>query len=134
MWDLLVPDSKAHLIALSILCQGYLAAHGAKDILKGWDEVWNKLSENIRDEKNPYQLVEDKRKNTEAKRWWKGALGADQAKILKELNATAIGKNAEKEKVQALIDAIYNKDGDTLPNGALVAERYTALKSIIMGR
>jgi len=126
-------SSNSYLTALSILCQGYLAAHGAKYILKGWDEVWNKLSEKIRDDKNPYQLVEDKRKNTEAKRWWKGALGADQAEILKELNATPIGKNAEKEKVQALIDTIYNEDGDTLPNGELVAETYTALESILMG-
>lgn len=42
-------NPKPHLLALSILCQGYLAAHGGK-VLKGWKdlpaELKNKVSKN----------------------------------------------------------------------------------------
>ncbi len=103
LWYLLVPDSKTHLTALSILCQGYLAAHGVKESLNGWDEVWNKLPDELKDKENLYQLVKEKINDTEELNWWTDAIDTEEAeKQLKEKGANGA--------VEALLDAINKKN------------------------
>lgn len=115
-----------HLIALSILCQGYLASHGGAG-LDGWDKVPDEL-------KNKVQ-TEDNKNKTKGKSWWTSALGNDESKIQNELNAVPDDPKINKHDIIKLITAIYT-NGDTLPNGKdgnLVAKAYSALKSILKG-
>lgn len=103
-------NSKPHLIALSILCQGYLAAHGGNGL-----DGWKNLPENLR------KIVQSKgnKKKTEERSWWKSALGDNyNAKDLnKELETVDKEKNQESIKsINCLIDIIKdgkvnNKDG-----------------------
>lgn len=125
LWDLLIPDSKNHLIALSILCQGYLAAHGGE----GLGEEWKKL---IETNSNLKQTVEAKKGDTLNKdEWWKKVLGEDDTQIQGELDSV---QNSWKKKVQDLINGIYKKNGNMPSNGTLVADAYSALKSILQGK
>lgn len=109
-----------HLIALSILCQGYLAAHGQTKELTGWEKVPDEFKEKVK----------SKADNTEKKSWWTSALGNDEFKIQDELKAVPDDKDNKKKDVQDLITAIYT-NGDALPDGNLVAKAYSALKSIL---
>lgn len=111
------PDTLPHLIALSILCQGYLAAHEQIDVPK---ELKGK--------------VKSKAGETKKKDWWTSALGTNnQSTIEDELKAVPDDEDIKKENVRKLITAIYT-NGDPMPNGNLVAEAYSALKSILQGK
>jgi hypothetical protein len=129
-FDYLERTGTPHLIALSILCQGYLAAHGTKDSLNGWEDVWNKLGKAIKDHRKKYKLVASKMSITETKDWWRKAIGAKQNNIMNELSTIAMDKSDEKTKIKSLIEIIYKSDGPALPKGTLVADAYTALVSI----
>lgn len=123
-----------HLIALSILCQGYLAAHGDDDSIK---ELSEELKKEVQDLIKLKNKVQSKAGNTEKKIWWTGVFGDDdkkgaEGKILNELKTISTDNDKEKGKIESLIKKIY-KNGNTLPNGTLVANAYSALKSILKG-
>lgn len=94
---------KPHIIALSILCQGYLAAHGKKDSLRGWEDVCNNLPHNLKGEN--FQLKT--KSKTEEKDWWEPALEADfnGEKLVKELKTM----DKDKKAIECLIKIIKNK-------------------------
>lgn len=121
------PDTLPHLIALSILCQGYLAAHEGEGLV-GWDKVppdiKRKVAEKIKDP--------DPTKNPTKKQWWNSALGDDKSKIQDELNAVP-DKDESKSSVQKLITAIYTGDDDTPIAVEFVRKAYSALKLILQG-
>lgn len=74
----LLKKAKPHLIALYILCEGYLAAHD--EGLSGWNDNLKNLLK-----------IEGAKDKTEKKDWWKPALGDDlQGKeIESELNVVS---------------------------------------------
>lgn len=114
-----------HLIALSILCQGYLAAHGGAG-LDGWDRV----TQDIKSKAVEKLKISDDKKNPTKKEWWKSALGKDdQSKTEEELKGI-LEKDDEKGNLRKLTTAIYT-NGVSLPNGTLVADAYEALKGIL---
>lgn len=125
--------SYSHLIALSILCQGYLAAHGDDDsINKLSDELKRGVQDLIKglpDGLKKTVQTEDNKNKTKGKSWWTSALGDDDSKIQGELEAVQNGEEY-KTKVQNLITAIYT-NSDPMPDGNLVAKAYSALKSIL---
>lgn len=98
------PDkkSKPHLIALSILCQGYLAAN--EEHLEDKDKII-KLPEGI-------TISEVKKENTRISDWWEPALGDNyNAKDLnKELET--VDKNKKKNGIEDLIKIITENNGD----------------------
>lgn len=70
LWNLLIPDSTPNLIALAILCQGYIAAHAELSDTKidirralermGWDRVPPELQ----------KKVKEKQKDVMEASWW----------------------------------------------------------------
>lgn len=78
-----------HLIALSILCQGYLVAHGETESLKGWDDKLKNM------------LINGALEKTEDKAWWMETINIEEAE--KELGDKGNGK------VKALLNA-FNKE------------------------
>lgn len=116
-----------HLIALSIICQGYLAAHGRKDILSGWDDVWKKLPNDLKDV--GFQLKT--KSKTEEKGWWKPALGTnlDGKSLIEELEAldkAAEFKTLKENNDKSVLDALVSEDKRKLMN--LVPKIYKFLK------
>lgn len=125
LWKLLAVSHKSHVIALSILCQGYLAAHGGEGLGEEWKKVWEKLPDNLKDNKNPYQLIEEKRNTTKDKNiFWKKVIG-DKKNVEDELKGLD-----KKDELNSLLNAIYG--ADELSVGT-VTEAYIALKSILKG-
>lgn len=102
----LKPKRKEHLIALAILCQSYLAAHGLLDSLKG----------------KGIKIDSDKVKLTESPDWWKPALGDDNgAELKKEL--LIFGKTDE--EANKLIQDIKGENVETV---------YETLRGILAGK
>jgi hypothetical protein len=67
------PSNNTCLIAFSILCQGYLAAHGGN----GLDQAWERLPKNCR------ERVEFKKAETEQPSWWSCI---DSAQLIDEID------------------------------------------------
>ncbi len=113
-WSLLQPEPiKTHLIALSILCQGYLAANAPKKIrlLK--------------------EVAVTNKKLTLQKDWWKPALGDDykEDKLDKELET--ITKNIEDIK---LIEEIRNKKSQYFDDGNNLKSEYIKIFTEIVNK
>jgi len=87
-WGILAPLRNSYLIALAILCQGYLAAH------KGTD-LYNKLPEKIRDK------VKEKANTTEQLSWWEIITKSDD--INKEIEALSEDEEGTKTKIHQLV-------------------------------
>lgn len=122
-WELLYERHYNHLIALAILCQGYLAAHGGDGLGEEWKKVWEKLPDDLKDKKKPYQLVEEKRNKTKDKNdFWKNV--SSRKNIEDELDGNG------KATLKPLLDAVYGKESLSVEivNGA-----YIALKQILKG-
>jgi hypothetical protein len=101
VWKVLYP-SNTHLVALSILCHGYLAAHGETANLNGWKEVWEDLPKNVKDDK--CQLTKEKRDMTEERKWWYPALGKEyKSKYLKNELET-VGEEKKDYKIIKIIE------------------------------
>jgi len=111
-----------HLIALSILCQGYLAAHGGAG-LDGWDKVHQDIKDKAAEKLND----SDDKKNPSKKAWWKTVLEG-RKNIEDELDE----EQKKDGKIITLLDAIYN-NGD-LSKVDTVKEAYIDLKSILQGK
>ena len=93
-WETLYPRSDSNLRALSILCQGYLAAHGGKS-LGGWASLPALARENV------LRLKE----KTEEASWW-DVLTADH--VDKDLLAELENHSIELAPVTSLINDIKN--------------------------
>ena len=110
---------KDQVIALLILCQGYLAAHGVINVLTGWEEAWKRLPGNVKDETNPYQLEKSKRIETEKKEWWNPVLG--DARITNELLKQVKALNKDPLTLGNLLKAISEMAADNLDYGQISA-------------
>lgn len=111
LWDQIQkksPDTLTNLIALSILCQGYLAAHGGMG-LDGWDKLPNELKEKA---KHGWEKLE--------KYWW-NAINKEQAE--KEL-----ANRDEDKKIKNLLGQITKSAVDV---DAVVAA-YPVIKKILI--
>lgn len=112
----------SYLIALSILCQGYLAAHGGEGLGEEWKQVWEKLPDDLKDKNNPYRLIEEKRNKTKDKDdFWKNVI-RDRKNIEAELDEN--GKTA----LKPILDAVY---GESSLSVKTVKGAYITLKSIL---
>ena len=117
---------KPHLIALSILCQGYLAAHGGNG-LKGWDGLLDDLK---RAAKSNWPKVK--------KDWWIPAFGTEtdfkNTGVGKDL--MAMGKDCEKDKgaIKALFNAIQESNGKDFADTYKVTKAYGCIKEILKGK
>lgn len=119
-WDLLY-GSINHLIALSILCQGFLAAHGEKGFKILDDQLQQKAEKN--------------KGTTELRSWWDPALkdiingtGIKDSEILAELEMTGRDYGI----VKKLIESIRDYNNQYFVNGKLKTnkkqvERFTVL-------
>jgi hypothetical protein len=133
---LLTVFGRPHLIALLILCQGYLAAHGTISVLRDWKKLWENVPEDVKDKDNPHQLVRQKRDQTERKDWWKPALGADyKGSELKEELSISEG---DKEDIGSLLQEIqFLTEGDNHEGSkvkeftAKVSQAFTSMKGLI---
>lgn len=111
-----------YLIALSILCQGYLAAHGGEGLEDEWKKVWEKLPDDLKDKQNPYQLIEEKRNSTKDKNdFWKNVID-DRKKVEDELSED------DGEKLTPFLNVLYGKGELSMD---IVKNAYIALKSIL---
>ena len=134
-FDYLARKIPSHLIALSILCQGFLAAHGKKDNLHEWVSVWENLSNDLKD--GDYQL--GTKSKTEGRGWWEPALGNNYRgeklenelldskksdKIINELTAFI-----RENKNEMLITDIQQRENFT----NLVNEAYKNITEILKG-
>lgn len=101
-FDRLVRKGTPHLIALSILCQGYLAAHE-------YNEIYTKLPIELRN------IVKDKNNLTltENNQWWNGvvdvALIEDELKLKEEKESEDFKKN-DIGDIRGLLIAIQNSE------------------------
>jgi len=124
-----------YLIAFSILCQGYLAAHGQNDTLHGWECFWKNLPIDLQDDK--FQLKT--RSETEGRRWWEPALGNNYSG--KELENELFDSNKSGKKIKELIESIRDNKNEMLIADTqqrenftnLVNEAYKNLTEILMG-
>ena len=124
-FDRLVRKGTPHLIALSILCQGYLAARGG-----GGLNVWNDSLQGM--------LISDAKERTEKPDWWDPVWEDDGTGIEKELKQIEDDGNEEtkeaKGKVQELISKIRDAKKEEAAN-ANVSEKvhptYEALNIIL---
>ena len=99
---------KPHLIALSILCQGYLAVHEKIDLPEG------------------ISISEDKKGNTIKRDWWKPALGdvinerkrVNESEIYEQLKVASENFKVY-EKITNLGNAIQDDDKKYFDNGKL---------------
>lgn len=111
-----------YLIALSILCQGYLASHGG-DGLEGWDK--NKLG-------SLTKIVESKEEVTKMPAYWNIFSGAEKHRLEDEfkdiVESNALIKDDEKKALDTLIKLISltNKIEDK----KIVKEAYVGLRKI----
>lgn len=102
-WDALYSE-KDCLVALSILCQGYLAAHGG-DGLKGWGS----LSEDLK------KTAVSKKEGTEDKTWWvlkEDFIGRVKAQ-LDNVNEKTEGKGEIKKMIAMMEDSALSVISDT---------------------
>ncbi len=107
-------QSFSHLIALSLLCQGFLVAHGKKDNLPGWASVWQNLSGDLKDD--DYQL---KTKSiTEGKDWWIPAFGNNY--IGEDLKKVFNDSDKNCKKIQELINCIKDDENTYFKNEILI--------------
>ena len=104
------PHSINHLIALSILCQGYLAAHDVEEFSVSDSGLQKKAVEN--------------QEKTEVKDWWKPALGEDyKGKALnEELEARDEEKKDANKAINDLTNIISKDDNAYFDNGKLKDE------------
>lgn len=109
-----------HLIALSILCHGFLVAHGEKDNLHEWVSVWENLSSNLKE--GDYQLKT--KSKTEERGWWKPALENNYSGD--ELKKELFNSN-KSEKINVLIDFIRDSKNEMLITNTQQGETFTIL-------
>lgn len=113
LWDQIQeksPDTLTNLITLSILCQGYLAAHGGNG-LDGWDKLSSELKEKA---SRNWENLE--------KTWW-DVIDLKQAE--KEL-----ADRDEDEKIKNLLDKISLSAVDV----STVEAAYPVIKKILINK
>jgi hypothetical protein len=117
LWNLLVPEMKSHIIALCILCQGYLAAN--KHFLKdAKDQIMFNLPSGVK--------ISEEKDFTRAQNWWKPVMGDDftASKLNGQMESFAKEKNAairnlladiikidkvlKKEEMEKFTEAVYH--------------------------
>jgi len=119
---ILCPQSLNHLIALSILCQGYLAAHDIEGFKVPDDELQKKAAKS--------------KITTEIPRWWEPALDdvinkrkeVEKSKIYEELKAGSENIK-DYEKITNLVKAIINDEKADFT--VKVSKAYENLKEIL---
>jgi len=136
---------KSYLIALSILCQGYLTAHWEdigndnKDNLSGL-RTWDTLDDNIKN------TVKSNKRKTEGQDWWKPAF---EDVFEKSGDKNAMKQNAEFERtsicnelksigkeckeigaIEALFNVIKEVNGQKLDTEAVIAA-YSCIKELL---
>lgn len=109
LWTVIGPDLKL-LVALKILCEGYLAAHGG-DNLDGWD----KLPEVLRNQSN----TPEKRDLVRSPCWWMNAfrrcpnwknnLMNETEELVKKTKELAKREGVESEDITAAITNLVEK-------------------------
>jgi len=117
-----------HLIALSILCQGYLAAHweelwenNIESVLKGWGNLPNELKEKVKGKKGETENI---------KTFWLSVIN-DTNNVRNELS-----DGNDKVAVNALLDAIDRKNEVDLKDNwgiGIVKDANEALLGILKG-
>ena len=135
LWNYLLPDSTTHLLALSILCIGYLATHSDNQsepvslalFQMGWDKI-------KKDERNRLCNVDtNKRHNainiTETSGWWHAIFDGVTKRKLHEILAEEYGSKLPNE-ILNLSDAIFTS---SINSSAVVAEAYLCLASRLKG-
>ena len=120
--SVLYANELCYIISLSILCQGYLAAHGGNGL-----DGWENLPQNLRD---TVQHNEKKNKTENKEDWWKSVI-VDRVNVENELsNIDDNNENQErKNRIKDLLDEIDKGGG--LSNIEIVNNAYSALKQIL---
>ncbi len=122
--------NRPHIIALSILCQGYLAAHEGKD-LNGWNDSMIGL------------LVSDAETKTEDKSWWQPAFEKkDNEKEIKQSDdfsqtiisdeISSIGKACkDSSAIKNLFDKIKGLNVQSFCDTDKVIATYNCIKELL---
>lgn len=116
---ILKKKANPHLIALSILCQGYLAAHGNIELPKG------------------ISISEEKKKLTVGKGWWSPVFSEHElgrefrdTEIYKELSAS----RCDSSKIQDFFVKIKEINNGNGLDINIIEPTYSALKIILQGK
>lgn len=130
----LKPKGKTHLIALSILCQGYLAAH--------WDEIDNEKKESLYELKS---LPDEMKKNAQSNKnktkghgWWHPAFNNDDLEK-KDLKDTRLGMELillgkackDSTAIKNLFDVIKLLNGQSFCDTDKVRTAYNCIKKLL---
>lgn len=115
LFENIATRSKPHLVALFILCQGYLAAN--IDYIP--DPQY----------KSKFQVIKISNKQVEKthnQTWWAPAVGNDY--LAKEVNKELEANKGDKNKVSALITAINKNKSSTATFIKIVYDAYIEIK------
>jgi hypothetical protein len=133
------PRAVFMLPALSILCQGFLAAHALPSEEPGIRHALDHmglpafLESGGEDVVLIRRVVPLKRAETSAPSWWSGVLGKDKQSVESQVaSEMGVALLAADSTVKALLDAVYKDDAGAVA-APVVAEAYCAIAAKLTG-
>jgi hypothetical protein len=132
-------EALSNLVALSILCQGYLAVHAMKEGDRwgppeiksalehmGWDSVAEKAAEMLGPD------LEVRRKDASSPTWWSGIFRESKDNLQGQLaDELGVSEIEDYPQIKALTDAMY---GESPVQADIVAGAFCAISGKLSGR